>query len=208
MDTLASNADKTPFKPVTKIIPLLHCHSVLCPLGALQLHHALFQYIDEQIICHDIDDLVHHLNENIPAFFSWASEIWKHPLKGTIYILGYSLVKQTYRSFAFRSLGNSATIDELPQGFIARPPTGIIDKETLMPLIPFDLNDIPSSLAMAILKMKEVDDNIPSSEKVGIGCHVQVALISNKGYTLTTVEMPDYIQTYNKCCENIPNRQL
>ena len=37
MDTLASYTDHTPFKIVSKIMPILHTRSILCPFGDLEL---------------------------------------------------------------------------------------------------------------------------------------------------------------------------
>ena len=208
MDTLASYPDKSPFKPVTKIIPLLHIHSVICPLGHLQLAHSLFLFIEERIICYDIDNLILHLRQNVNSFFQWTSDIWKTPLLGTVYLFGFSLSDKIYKGFAFRSSGNTATIDELPHGFIAKPHHGVIDEDSLEPLIPFNLNDIPSSLASAVLKMRNVDRSRPVQDRVGIGCQIQIAILDNRGYTITTVEMEDYKTTYNECCANLSNRHI
>lgn len=208
MDTLASNPDKTPFKPVSKIIPILHCHSVLCPLGDINLGHAMYVFIEQSIFCYDIDNLIKNLKLAIQTFFDWGHNTFKTPLEGTLYIFGYSLEDECFKGYAFRSDGKNAKIEQLPEGFIVRPGEGIIDKETLEPLTYFDKNDIPTSLALAVIKMRNVDRSKPEKERVGIGCQIQITVVGNKGYTLTTWEMDDYIETYNECCEKNLNRQL
>lgn len=203
MDTLASYTDHTPFKIVSKIMPILHTRSVLCPFGDLELGLSLYQYVQSSILSYDIRTLVSNLEKGMQSFLDCFIKTHNRAPNGSIFFFGYDRTDNKYRGFVFRVNEGTFVLDEEPKGLIVKPPTGVIDKESLLPLFPFDLNNVPGSLYCGICKMKVIDDSKNLDDRVGIGGQVQIAVLSKDGYQLSTLEMQDFRETFNETCANL-----
>ena len=55
--------------------------------------------------------------------------------------------------------------------------------------------------------MKIIDDNKKLEERVGIGGQVQIAILSDNGYQISTIEIKDFRETYNKTCANLKKNE-
>lgn len=207
MDTLASYTDHTPFKIVSKIMPILHTRSILCPFGDLELGLSIYQYVQSSILSHDIRTLIVNLQNGMQSFLDYFIKTHNQNPNGSLFFFGYDCTEQKYRGFVFRIIDGTFVLDEEPEGLITKPHTGLIDKESLLPLFSFDLNDIPSSLYNGICKMKIIDDNKKLEERVGIGGQVQIAILSDNGYQISTIEIKDFRETYNETCANLKKNE-
>lgn len=206
MDTLASEEGSLkPFKTVTKIIPLLHIRTIICPMGDLQFALSLFNYIELNVICNDYSTLINILKKDMKSFVD--QYIDKQHTHGTIYLIGYNPSKSRFEGCVLRLEGNSFKFDDLGYGLIVKPSGGILDPETKQPLIPIKTDQIPDLLYDIVVKMREIDLDREKNEKMGIGGQVQIVTMTKSGYTLETTEMNDYKKTYNEIVDNIRKKK-
>ena len=200
MDTQVSNEDHTPRLFASKIMPLLHARSIICPMGDFDLAISLFEHIEKNIICKDVSSLIRYLDVSLDDFIAFFINRYNRKPNGTIYIFGFNCIMNVFESYKLRVDEGHGTITRCQHGYMARPGEGIIDPELGTLLIPSSPEDIPKTFILAIETMKEIDDKRPQNKKWGIGGHSQMAILHSNGYTLTSLPMEDFEEEYKYVC--------
>ncbi|MBE6524618.1 MAG: hypothetical protein E7Z65_07120 [Thermoplasmata archaeon] len=201
MDTLVSSGeDHTPISFASKIMPLLHARSIICPMGEFDLAMSLFEHIEKNILCKDISSLVHYLELSLNDFISFFINRYNRKPNGTIYIFGFNCILSVFESYKLTVDDGHGVITKCEYGHMARPGKGIIDPESGTLLIPVNPDDIPKTFIQAIETMKKIDDERPQNERWGIGGHSQMAILHGYGYTLTSLPMEDFEEEYEYIC--------
>ena len=204
MDTLVTCKDHTPTNIVSKIIPLLHSRSLICPMGDIDLAFAAFEFIEKNIICQDVSSLVHYFNFSMSSFIKMFKERYSYDPNGTLYIFGYNVINSVYESYKIEIRGTVGQVSKCEYGYMARPGEGIVDPENYDLLVNPHSDNFMDLFIEAIREMKRIDDERPKDKKWGIGGHCQVCLLREQGYHLVSSPMADFEKTYG----NVVNKSM
>jgi hypothetical protein len=190
MDTLAIRArDKSPYLYASKILCLPHIGAVVCGTGSQRLPLSWFVDLETKVLARDID----YVNEIAPECLLSLWTDLAEPGTSTIYHFGYSPREDAYVGFAFRSTHDFAA-ERLEYGIGVKPPSGELIAVAMDRVGELGIHDAIVSL---IETARTVDDELPLSERVGIGGEVHLlTLTAGRQFGWATRPWSDFDTTF------------
>lgn len=183
MDTLAVLQDtKTPFKFVSKFCHLPQMNCVICGTGDMSAIVRWIAYVQENIVANGIYQLDLLTQSIFPTFM--RNEIAHEDASTTLYQFGLSELDNAFYGYAYRTIDNYKS-EQLEYGLGLKPQDAFHKDGALDPKeAHFDLHDCENSLINIMERQKQYDDDLPTSEKVGIGGYIQMIFLT-KDQTIT-----------------------
>lgn len=192
MDTLSINSiERIPHTFSTKFLILPHLNIIAAGTGDASLISEWLSFIRENIIARDID----HVNQYVPdALRDIAIKYTElETVTCTIYHFGYSIQRDRFLGYAYRST-NNWTSEELLSG------VGI------KPAVTYDFGNefkIPDSFIELIKYQAELELIKPLDEKIGIGGDIHLVIMNRNGYSVNVCHRFDnYEHDFDIMCQN------
>lgn len=178
-DTLAISAEnKTDFFFMTKIFPLPHLRGVLCGTGCVAFIFDWLYFIETGMRAQDFD----FINNNCSPILI---DLWKKYESGpkmtaTIYHFAFSPSANRMKGYAFRST-NKFVKDEIQDGFGYKPEGA----QALNYLREYaKAHDGKIDMVEIAKYQKQLDDELPLQERVGIGGVIHFCFLDDRFQTI------------------------
>lgn len=169
-DTLALlESGRTPKQFTKKAFAVPHMQCIVTGTGIMQVLHRYYMNLLDGVVATDVDQL----NDIAPKVLSQISKNVDPPegLSTTIYHLGYSESEQQYVAYHLHSgYDFQPRRIEQPRSFKPADPKAKqgIDRNA----------EFPDMAVQVIKNLKEIDDDRPNEERLGIGGEVQLRVMA------------------------------
>lgn len=206
MDTLALRTDGHALKFTTKFFPLPHLRSVICTTGVHQIGNAWAVCVNERIIATDITVVERNAAQGLQRVVQ-DLKLREVGSTVTVYHFGYSMIERRVIGFACRSTNNFAP-ERLQYGFAVKPPDGLNDLiETEVDAVYKERKNVADAFLALMQKQKEMDDQRPLGQRIGIGGEVWFLTLTKDALTMQVMhEFPDHHQLFDQMLDNLPHR--
>lgn len=180
MDTLSLRQDvKTPYKFVSKFCHLPQMNCVICGTGNMGAIIRWIAFVQERIAANGIYQLDLLTQSTYPEFMK--NETVSDDLTTTLYQFGLSELDGLFHGYAYRSTSKFKS-EEIVYGIGVKPPDVFISDTALdMGKVNFSLEDIEKSFISIMEKQKKHDDELPIENRMGIGGHIQMIMLTESG---------------------------
>jgi hypothetical protein len=159
-DTLVlSGETHRPLSFTTKVFPLPHLSLCIAGTGLQQMVQNFWLVTNNGMVVSDIDHLDRFATETLQGLWDDLDENAPRGVTATIYTFGWSLKRECFIGFAYRSTNGFAS-QPLAYGLALKPAPSSGE---------FPKIDSLSDLANYMIAQKEDDRSMPRMERVGIG---------------------------------------
>ena len=202
MDALSLDIEKHPFKLVSKFVLLPHLQSIICGTGVLGLIPKWIEFIQTSMVFGNITQLSMATSNQLKKIYEEMSI--PSDITSTIYHFGLDKITNTMVGYAFRST-KAFQMEKLDYGLGVKPTYPV--KGAIVPLQP---EEIEPKFIDLITQLKEVDDNLPIKEKLGIGGEIHFARLNKKGMYFVKIlhQFPDINTVYGEMLNNPNVKQI
>lgn len=201
MDTLATNNLGNPAYFTSKAFIIPHLRMIVCGTGLTDFIREWFMEININMRIKGID----HLHLHTPKILThlWSTFITNHPITiynttTSIYHFGFSENNNLMTSFYYNSADNFKG-EKLDYGLKIKPNTLLTD---------IQINSLDDYFNLMKSQI-EAQEDLPPDEKIYIGGEMQMYILNEKGYYVSTFnKFSDYQKTYDKIFKNFNENNL